>query len=100
MLKQLHEKYDGKVVTDGLKYVLVCWGDISERMFKKSGGSPTLGFLLRFHDSILVQSQTWIEYWRLKVIVDEASRKKTKVTEAEDRAWQKVLQDARRLGIV
>jgi hypothetical protein len=59
---QLVEKYDGKIVQDALRYVVENWESIRKRFFKGSGGKPTVGLVLRLHDSLVIEAQTWSEH--------------------------------------
>jgi hypothetical protein len=56
---QLLNKYCGNDLEIALKYLVKYWHNISARYLKGSGVSPTLGFLLRFHDSIMPEAQQY-----------------------------------------
>lgn len=67
----LVEKYTGEIVQEALSYLVEQWDEIRTRMLKGRGGVPSVGFLLRFHDVLVVESQLWTEYRRVKKQVDD-----------------------------
>jgi biotin operon repressor len=67
----LVEKYSGEIVQEALSYLVERWDEIRTRMLKGRGGVPSVGFLLRFHDVLVVESQLWTEYRRVKKQVDD-----------------------------
>ena len=67
----LVEKYTGEIVLDALCYLVEQWDEIRTRMLKGRGGVPSVGFLLRFHEVLVVESQMWTEYRRVKKQVDD-----------------------------
>jgi len=67
----LVEKYTGEIVGEALHYLVERWDEIRTRMLKGRGGVPSVGFLLRFHDVLVVESQRWTEYRHVKKQVDE-----------------------------
>lgn len=58
-LKQLVEKYNGKIIADALRYVVENWEAIRSRIFRGRAGHPTIGMILKLHDTLVVESQTW-----------------------------------------
>lgn len=67
----LVEKYTGEIVGDALQYLVEQWDEIRTRMLKGRGGVPSVGFLLRFHDVLVVESQRWTVYRDVKKQVDD-----------------------------
>jgi hypothetical protein len=67
----LVEKYTGEIVEDALQYLVERWDEIRTRMLKGRGGVPSVGFLLRFHDVLVVESQRWTVYRDVKKQVDD-----------------------------
>jgi len=67
----LVEKYTGEIVKEALQYLVERWDEIRTRMLKGKGGVPSVGFLLRFHDVLVVESQLWTEYRHVKKQVDD-----------------------------
>lgn len=57
--RNLLEKYPCQVTLTAVRYVIRRWDDIEARFFKRTGGVPTLGFLVRFHDTIFLEAQRW-----------------------------------------
>lgn len=67
----LVEKYTGEIVEHALQYLVEQWDEIRTRMLKGRGGVPSVGFLLRFHDVLVIESQRWTEYRQVKKQVDD-----------------------------
>lgn len=67
----LVEKYTGEIVGEALHYLVEQWDEIRTRMLKGRGGVPSVGFLLRFHDVLVIESQRWTEYRHVKKQVDD-----------------------------
>lgn len=65
-VKQLIEKYGGAVAKQALDYVVSRWDDIRARFLKGKGGVPSIGFLLRFHDTLVVEAQRRGEWLQVK----------------------------------
>ena len=65
-VKQLLEKYGGVVAKTALDYVVSRWDDIRARFLKGKGGVPSIGFLLRFHDTLVVEAQRRSEWLQVK----------------------------------
>lgn len=59
LCKDLVEKYSCQLTLTAIRYVIRRWGDIEERYFKRSGGFPSIGFLVRFHDTMFPEAQRW-----------------------------------------
>lgn len=57
--KNLLEKYPCQVTLTAVRYVIRRWDDIEARYFKRTGGFPSLGFLVKFHDTIFLEAQRW-----------------------------------------
>jgi len=70
---QLVEKYNVGIVEDGLRYVTSNWKKIAER-FKKAPQTPTVGWLLAVHDSLIPEAskfgkvvgilEKWETWWK------------------------------------
>lgn len=60
--KALMELYDADVLKQAFVYVFDCWKQISDRMLKGKGVKPTVGFILRFHSTVMVEAQLWAQY--------------------------------------
>jgi DNA-binding Lrp family transcriptional regulator len=59
--KQLMEKYDAFLVRTAIQYIVSCWSNIRTRVFKGRGTAPTMGTLLRMHDTFFPEAQKWVE---------------------------------------
>jgi len=70
-IRNLLGKYPGMIIVDALHYVVTRWDDISLRILKKKGGIPTVGFLLRFHDVLVIESQILSKCRKLEAQVAE-----------------------------
>ena len=68
---QVAEKYETKIVTAAITYLVEQWDSIKARMFKNRGGVPSVGFLLRFHDVVAVESQLWSDFKIVKSQYDQ-----------------------------
>lgn len=73
--RQLLEKYDGNIVETGVDYVLREWDSIRDRFLRGRGVVPTLGFLLKFHDSLIIEAQLWNEFRKAELEWKEFFRK-------------------------
>lgn len=65
-VKLLMEKYGGPITRLALDYVVSYWDDIRNRFFKGKGGVPSIGFLLKFHDVIVIEAQRRSEWLKVK----------------------------------
>jgi len=59
--QQLLDKYGYGIVEDAFRYLVRRWDEIRSRFFKGKGVAPAVGVLLKFHDSLVLESQKWSE---------------------------------------
>jgi len=71
MCWDLIEKYDGPRIEQALRYLITEWDSINLRLFKKSGGLPTLRVLVKLHDTIVVEAHQYAGYAEVKAEYDK-----------------------------
>jgi AraC-like DNA-binding protein len=64
----LVEKYGGEIIEYAVQYLIREWERIQARYLKGKGSVPGLGFLLKFHDSLVPEAQ---RYGKLLAIREE-----------------------------
>lgn len=63
-------KYGEPLTGLSLDYVVRNWETIRSRFLKGTGGIPSVGFVLRFHEVLVPEAQQWTEVKRLKEAID------------------------------
>lgn len=59
--KHLIERYGVQIASDALRYVVENWNKIGPRYFKRPG-VPTVGLVLKLHDSLVIEAQKWSQH--------------------------------------
>ena len=100
-LQQLVEKYDATIVRDGITYVLTNWDRLRERIFKGQGTAPTIGMLLKLHDSLLLESQQYAAAQKIVVGVNAILDKDAYATlpEVLDAQYKQARSDLKAMGV-
>lgn len=57
--RHLLTKYPGEIVEHALNYLVAEWEGINARLLKGKGSVPSLGLLVKVHDILVPESQTW-----------------------------------------
>ena len=57
--KNLITKYDGRSVEAAVKYVVREWKTFNDRVFKGQGRIPTVGIILKLHESVVPVAVQW-----------------------------------------
>lgn len=73
-VQMLIEKYGGPLAGLSLDYVVKNWEIIRGRFLKGTGGVPSVGFVLRFHEVLVAEAQQWTA---------------VKIVQAEIEQWQR-----------
>jgi hypothetical protein len=68
---ELVEKYGEEITGLSFLYVVRNWEALSTRMFKGKGGVPSIGMILKLHDSLVVEAQQWT---KIRQVQEEVSR--------------------------
>lgn len=62
-VKTLLELYGETATADAFRYICRNWEPISAKMFKGKGGpSPGLGLLVKLHEMVFAEAQTWAKH--------------------------------------
>ena len=66
----LVKKYGEDLTGLSIDYVVRNWETIRSRFLKGTGGIPSIGFVLRFHEVLVPEAQQWTEVKLLKEAID------------------------------
>lgn len=64
--RMLIEKYNGDLVAIGLRYLIAKWSLVNERFFRGRATLPTMGILLKFHETLMVEAQQWVKFEKVE----------------------------------
>ena len=98
MLKELISRYDEQTVLIGIGYVLKNWNSIRLRFLRDKPGIPTLGFLLRFHESLVPEAMKWSRHENLRQQRVELMKSGGNLPTEWRTQWTKSCQELKTLG--
>lgn len=86
---------------DGITYVLTNWDRLRERIFKGQGTAPTIGMLLKLHDSLLLESQQYAAAQKIVAGVNAILDKDPYATlpEVLDAQYKRARSDLKAMGV-
>lgn len=101
--RKLQDKYGVQIALDALRYVVANWNGINERIFKGRASHPTIGMVLKLHETLVIEAQKWSQHEQTISEWEAWTRENPYSLNAPgdlDERYQRAMKELEALGIV